>query len=99
MKYLLLFTLFLTGCVSIDTTKLKSHPAKSKQCKIDVFRHKKPDKQFEEITLLEPTMAGYPTIHELKESACLAGGDAIIIKQYSHGYMRKTSATVIKYKE
>ena len=99
IKYLIFFTLFFTGCVSIDTTKLKSYPAKSKQCKIDVFHHKKPDKQFEEIALLRPTMGGYPNIYDLKESACLAGGDAIILKQHKHGYMLKTSATVIKYKK
>ena len=100
IKYLISLTLFLTGCVSIHTTKLKSYPAKTKQCKIDVFHHKKPDKQFEEIALLEPTMGAVPVdIYELKESACLAGGDAIILKQYRHGVSLKHSASVLKYKE
>lgn len=95
MKFLIPFTLFLIGCVSVHTTKLKSHPAKSEQCKIDVFKNKIPDKKFEEIAFLSNSglvVNLFRVLPDLKKKACLAGGDAIIFSQKD-----TDSATVIKY--
>ena len=97
IKFLVSFTLFLTGCISIYTTKLKSYPAKSEQCKIDVFRHKIPDKKFEEIAFLSNNGLVVDLLRvlpDLKKKACLAGGDAIIFSQKD-----TDSTTVIKYIE
>ena len=97
IKYLISLTLFLTGCVSIHTTELKSQPAKSKECKIDVFKHKLPDKKFEEIALLSNNGLVADLLRvlpDLKKKACLAGGDAIIFSQKD-----TDAATVIKYIE
>ena len=94
MKYLIPFTLFLTGCLTaVHTTKLKSYPAKSEKCKIDVFRHKTPDKKFEEIAFLSKSGI-FLTLPELKKKACLVGGDAIIFSKQTIG-----SITAIKYTE
>ena len=112
MKYFLIFTLFLIGCVSTNVTNLKSYPSKVENCKIEVLTQK-PDKKFEEIALLNSR--GGQSVFEgksvnsllpnLKKKACLAGGDAIIITSSKEGGYNfvgpadraSVSATVIKY--
>lgn len=114
MKCIIFSTLFLTGCVSISTVKLssKSYPAKSENCVINVIT-KKPDKKFKELILLE--VDGGENLQDImpdiKEKACLAGGDAIILNSYEKdvipmtmskggiSYTSRTfvSATVIRY--
>lgn len=117
MKYLIIFALFFTGCVTTNTTtvtKLKSYPAKSENCKMDIFTQK-PGKRFKEIALLHVIGGNSEfklhSVHslfpDLKKKACLVGGDAIIIINFKEGSIAgpenieraSIRATVIKYME
>ena len=92
MKYLTTAFLFLTGCATTNVTKLKTYKPKPENCKIRIFSQK-PERKFEEIALLNAR--GGQSIFEgktvnsllpdLKKKACLAGGDAIIIKSSKDG--------------
>ena len=52
MKYLILLSLFIVGCVITHKLTSKSYPAKPENCKIDILTQK-PDRAFEEIILLK----------------------------------------------
>ena len=118
MKYIVFSILFVAGCAStspiptqVVKINSKSYPPKSKNCKIDVLTQK-PDKAFEKITLLnarggqsifEGKSAG-SLLPDIKKTACLAGGDAIIIISSKDGEFidagyngSSVQATLIKY--
>ena len=80
MKYITVFVLFLTGCITAAVTKLNSKPcpAKAENCKIKMFTQK-PEKKFKEIVLLSALGQTSQMLAYFKKQACLAGGDAIII--------------------
>jgi hypothetical protein len=61
------------------------HPAKAKDCVIEVFSAELPDREFEEIGILQGEGSFWKAdmddvLPKLREEACLAGGDAIILQ-------------------
>ncbi len=75
----------LNACASakfVSTGKL--YPAKPKDCEIEVFSSKLPDRDYEELGILEGEGSlGKDSLTDvlpkMKEKACQAGGDAIIL--------------------
>ncbi|MCP4581828.1 MAG: hypothetical protein GY839_09420 [candidate division Zixibacteria bacterium] len=62
-----------------------SYPARPDDCTIEVFSSKLPDRDYEELGILEGEGSfGYDTLEKvlpkMKRQACRAGGDAIILK-------------------
>lgn len=77
--------LILTGCVSVTYIPTAgAHPAKPADCAIQVFSAGPPSRPYEEIGILEGEGTFWQAdledvLPKLKEEACLAGGDAIIL--------------------
>ena len=85
----MLLSFFLTvSCAILPKVIIKSYPAKAKNCKLDVFITRSPDKKYEEVALI-----GDSTINRIKEEACLLGGDGIIYKSFPN----HVALVVIKY--
>ena len=86
MSLLLIITI-LIGC-SVSAKFIKTGPsvdAKSSDCPIEIFNSKVPEREYVELGILEGEgMFGLASVEKvlpkLKEEACRAGGDAIIIK-------------------
>ena len=76
----------LVGCASAKFIKTgPSMPAKPDDCDIEIFTSKLPDRQYEELGIIEgDTYFGADSLEEvlpkMKREACRAGGDAIILK-------------------
>ena len=100
MRYVIAFLLLLTGCTSISTVELssKSYPAKPENCTIELITQK-PDKKFKELILLDIESVNHlpDLMPDIKKRACLAGGDAIIIKSSKNMSTSIIHATVIKF--
>ena len=107
----LLAMLFIGGCASANFIQTgKSYSAKADDCEIEVFSSKTPDREYEELGLLEGEgFLGGDTMEmllpKLKKEACKAGGDAIILQSYQK-YVDEiddanlnVTATVIRWTE
>jgi len=99
-NFVFLFNTFLvlavaSGCASISMSQLsaKKYQAREKDCHIEVFANPPADKKFEELCLI--SARGGQSIFEgkdvdsllpgMKEKACQAGADAIILKNSKAG--------------
>ena len=75
----------LSGCASAKFIATgKSYPAKPEDCSIEVFTSKLPDREYEELGILEGEgFLGADSFEDvlpkMKIEACRAGGDAIIL--------------------
>ena len=109
--YTLLAALFIGGCASATFIQTgQSYAAKADDCEIEVFSSKTPDREYEELGILEGEgFFGGDTMEmllpKLKKEACKAGGDAIILKSYQK-YVDEiddanlnVTATVIRWTE
>lgn len=73
------------GCVGATYVQTgAAYPAKPIDCRMEVFSAELPERGFEEIGILEGEGSFWKAdmedmIPKLKEEACLAGGDAIIL--------------------
>ncbi len=100
----------ITGC-SHSANFIKTGPfmvAKPGNCPIEVFNSKNPEREYQELGVIESEgQYGYDSFEkvlpELKEEACENGGDAIIIKSIqkyvdnSNSEKIYINATVIKW--
>ena len=95
VKYLILLSLFVMGCVATHKLTSKSYPAKSENCKIDIFMTKKPTKNFEEIAII------IGSLNRIKKQVCLLGGDGIVFQTVGGGQIAGAGVRyiVIKYIE
>lgn len=111
LLFVLIISEFIVGC-GISTNFIqtgKTYNVKSKDCSIEVFNSKTPERKFEELGILESKgNYGHATFEDvlpnLKEKACLNGGDAIIIKNIQKYFEDSNetiyvTATVIKWLE
>ena len=100
----------LGGCSSAKFIKTgTSMAAKADGCDIEVFNSKLPDREYEELGIIEGEgFFGSDTLEKvlpkMKIEACRAGGDAIILKpgqKYFDGLDDKlnVTATVIRWKD
>lgn len=84
--FLLPVVLVVAGCVSATYVQTgAAYPSRAHDCAIEVFSADLPDREFEEIGILEGEGIGWKAdmedvIPRLKEEACLAGGDAVILQ-------------------
>lgn len=103
--------MLLGGCASAKFIRTgPSLAAKPDDCQIEVFTSKMPDREYEELGILEGEgFFGGDTMEmilpKMKREACRAGGDAIILKSYQK-YVDSSSdenltvtATVIRWTE
>ena len=78
--------LTIGGCVSATYVPTgAAYPPKASDCAIEVFSAGLPDREYEEIGILEGEGSFWKAdmedvIPKLKEEACLAGGDALILQ-------------------
>jgi hypothetical protein len=103
--------MLLGGCATAKFIKTgPSFPAKPDDCEIEVFSSKIPDREYEELGLLEGEgFLGSDSMEmilpKMKREACRAGGDAIILKTYqkvgddTFDDNLNVTATVIKWTE
>jgi hypothetical protein len=102
--------MLLSGCASAKFIKTGTSAAvKSDDCTIEIFSSKLPDREYEELGIIEGKGSfGSDTLEKvlpkMKQEACRAGGDAIIIKpsqKYYDGFDDKlhVTATVIRWKK
>ena len=86
------------------------YPSRGRYCEIEVFSSAVPDRGYEEIGIVEGKGSAWKSdledvLPKLKEEACLAGGDALIMQSsdtYSSGGrdgfpVQRISATVIRW--
>ena len=84
----LLAMVLLGGCASAKFIRTgPSVAAKPDDCHIEIFSSKLPDREYEELGILEGEgFLGGDTLEmilpKMKREACRAGGDAIILKSY-----------------
>ena len=76
----------ILSCASAKfiATGSSSYPARPDNCPIEVFSSKLPDREYEELGVIEGEGSlGYDTLEKIlpkmKREACKAGGDAIIL--------------------
>ena len=107
-----LSTIVVTGgCVSATFVPTRGgYPSKGRYCEIEVFSSAVPDRGYEEIGIVEGKGSAWKSdledvLPKLKEEACLAGGNALIIQSsdtFSQGRdgieVQRISATVIRWK-
>ena len=86
------------------------YPSKGRYCEIEVFSSAAPDREYEEIGIVEGEGNLWKAkledvLPKLVEEGCLAGGDAIIMQSndiFSEGEagvrVQRISATVIRWK-
>jgi hypothetical protein len=102
--------LAVAGCVNAWYVPTGAHyPPKARDCEIEVFTTGLPGREYEEVALLEGEGNLWKAelrdiLPKLKEQACLAGGDAIILnppQRYAEGEEGSpkmyASATVIRW--
>jgi hypothetical protein len=98
----------LGGCASAKFIKTgPSVAAKSDDCYIEIFSSKLPDREYEELGILEGEgFLGADSLEEvlpkMKREACRAGGDAIILKSSQKSFDGEDSnlnvtATVVRW--
>jgi hypothetical protein len=99
------------GCVSATFVPTRGvYPSKGRYCEIEVFSSAAPDREYEEIGIVEGEGNWWKArledvLPKLVEEGCLAGGDAIIMQSndmFSEGEAgirtQRISATVIRWK-
>ena len=100
------------GCVSATfiPTQGAAYPSKDRHCNIEVFSSAVPDREYEEIGIVEGEGSAWKAdledvLPKLKEEGCRAGGDALIMQSsdtFSQGRdgirTQRISATVIRWK-
>jgi len=101
----------LGGCASAKFIRTgPSYAAKPEDCPIEVFTSKKPDRKYEELGIIEGEGTwGADSMEmilpKMKQEACRAGGDAIILLSQQKYVDRDSdenlnvTATVIKWIE
>ncbi len=100
----------LGGCASAKFIKTgPSVAAKPDDCHIETFTSKLPDREYEELGIIEGEGSlGFDTLErvlpKMKREACRAGGDAIILKssqKFSDGddANLNVTATVVRWTE
>lgn len=107
----LLAIMILGGCATAKFIKTgPAYEAKPDDCDIEVFSSKNPDREYEELGILEGegSFGGDSMeliLPKMKREACRAGGDAIILKSYQK-YIDEgedenlnVTATVIRWTE
>ena len=98
----------LGGCSSAKFIKTgTSMAAKADDCQIEIFSSKLPDREYEELGIIEGEgVLGHDTLEKvlpkMKLEACRAGGDAIILnpnQKFFDGFDDKlnVTATVIRW--
>jgi hypothetical protein len=100
------------GCVSATfiPTQAAAYPSRSSSCEIEVFSSAVPDREYEEIGIVEGEGSAWKSglediLPKIMGEGCLAGGDALIIQSndtFSEGRdgmkVQRISATVIRWK-
>ena len=100
------------GCVSATfiPTQGAAYPSKGRYCEIEVFSSAVPDREYEEIGIVEGEGSAWKSglediLPKIMGEGCLAGGDALIIQSsdtFSEGRdgmkVQRISATVIRWK-
>jgi hypothetical protein len=99
------------GCLSATFVPTRGpYPARANACEIDVFSSAVPDREYEEIGIVEGEGSWGKSdlenlLPKLKEEACMAGGDGIIMQStstFAEGELgirvQRISATVIRWK-
>jgi len=100
------------GCVraTFIATQSAAYPSKNRYCEIEVFSSAVPDREYEEIGIVEGEGSAWKSDFEdilpkLMGEGCSAGGDALIIQSsdtFSEGKdgirVQRISATVIRWK-
>lgn len=99
------------GCLSATFVPTSgAHPARASDCDIEVFSSAVPDREYEEIGIVEGEGSAWKAdledvLPKLKEEGCRAGGDALIMQSsdtFSQGRdgirTQRISATVIRWK-
>ena len=100
------------GCVSATfiATQGAVYPSKGRYCEIEVFSSAVPDREYEEIGIVEGEGSAWKSglediLPKIMGEGCLAGGDALIIQSsdtFSEGKdgmkVQRISATVIRWK-
>ena len=91
---MLISILALSGCVTANFVPTgETYAPKSPNCRIEVFSSSLPERPYEELGIIEAEGSAWKADMEdvlplLKEEACLAGGDAIILnpgQRYASG--------------
>ena len=99
------------GCVSATFVPTRGvYPSKGRYCEIEVFSSAAPDREYEEIGIVEGEGSWWranleDVLPKLLEEGCSAGGDALIVNSndtFSEGEagirVQRISATVIRWK-
>ncbi len=99
------------GCLSATFVPTSgAYPARASDCDIEVFSSAVPDREYEEIGIVEGEGSAWKAdledvLPKLKEEGCRAGGDALIMQSsdtFSQGRdgirTQRISATVIRWK-
>jgi hypothetical protein len=99
------------GCVSATFVPTqRTYPPKGMSCDIEVFSSAVPDREYEEIGIVEGEGSWWKAnlkdvLPKLLEEGCSAGGDALIVRDtdtFSEGEagirVQRISATVIRWK-
>ncbi len=108
----LIFTILSCASAKFISTG-SSYPARSDDCPIEVFSSRLPDREYEELGVIEGEGSlGFDTLEKvlpkMKREACKAGGDAIILMSsqksvdiYKDGSddQLNVMATVVRWKE
>ena len=112
--WILLLAMIFGGCASAKFIATgPSYPARPENCDIEVFISKLPDREYEELGVIEGEgFFGADSLEEIlpkmKQAACKAGGDGIILMSsqkttsaFTDGSDDKlyTTATVIRWTE
>jgi hypothetical protein len=100
------------GCASATFVPTQgAYPSKGRYCEIEVFSSAVPDREYEEIGIVEGEGSWWKAelevvLPKLLEEGCLAGGDALIMQSndtFSEGRdgirVQRISATVIRWKD
>ncbi|MFC1683697.1 hypothetical protein ACFL0G_05795 [Candidatus Zixiibacteriota bacterium] len=104
----LLAMVLLGGCASAKFIRTgPSVTAKPDDCHIEIFSSKLPDREYEELGILEGEgFLGADSLEEvlpkMKQEACRAGGDAIILKSSQKSFDGEdtnlnVTATVVRW--
>ena len=106
-----LVTLVAGGCLSASFVQTgATHSPRSRYCAIEVFSSQNPDREYDEIGIIEGTGTLWKAdlddvLPKMKEEACLVGGEALIMGSsnvYTEGKentrSQRVTATVIRWK-
>ena len=107
----ILMTLVAGGCLNASFVQTgATHAPRSQYCAIEVFSSRAPDRDYDEIGIIEGTGTLWKAdlddvLPKMKEEACLVGGEALIMGSsnvYTEGRdntrSQRVTATVIRWK-